>query len=120
VSTSYAGVAERLTAHIDQSNSRETNAEKQRVQIVQITILILNNTKELSRLSSGFTPRKCAMRRNAAEVPSLGIVQLHSAAALPPGDWPTLESSEEKNPDAQPGLDRRWSNQYAIIHWDIY
>jgi len=74
VSASDAGVAGKLNVKSDRSNSRDANAENSIVQMVQITILIFDNTKLLSRLSLGLTPRKCTgLQGNVAEVPSLGM-----------------------------------------------
>jgi len=57
-SASDAGVAGRLTAKTDRSDICDASAENSMVQMVQITILIFDNTKELSRLSLGLTPRR--------------------------------------------------------------
>lgn len=58
----------------DWSNRRDANAKNSIVQMVQITILMFDNTKELSKLSLGLTPRRCTgLRGNVAEVPSLGM-----------------------------------------------
>lgn len=74
VSASDAGVAGRSTVKTDRSDSRDANAENSIVQMAQITILLFDNTKELSRLSLGLTPRRCTgLRGNVAEVPSLGM-----------------------------------------------
>jgi hypothetical protein len=60
--TSYAGVAERLTVNIDQSNSHEANAEK-RVQILQITILIIiqNNCPDFPQALHQGGVRRCGV-----------------------------------------------------------